>query len=89
MGEHESVPPARSTGQLPPIARFLIYGFVGWCVELLFTSVSDLAIGAGDVRLRGYSYLWMHPIWGLGILSCERLCEGNSSHLPTLVSAKL
>jgi hypothetical protein len=56
-------------------ARFLIYGLVGWCVEVLFTSVYDVVSGVGDIRLQGYSYLWMHPIWGGGILMCERLCQ--------------
>lgn len=55
------------------LGRFIIYGLVGWCIECLFTSVLDLATGAGDLRLRGYSYLWMHPIWGVGLLLGERL----------------
>jgi uncharacterized membrane protein len=59
--------------QLSLFARFVIYGLVGWCIECLFTSVVDLASGAGDLRLRGYSYLWMHPIWGSGLLLGERL----------------
>ena len=29
--------------------------------------------GAGDLRLKGYSYLWMHPIWGVGLLLGENL----------------
>lgn len=59
--------------RLSPLARFVVYGLVGWCIECLFTSVVDLATGAGDIRLRGYSYLWMHPIWGTGLLLGERL----------------
>lgn len=59
--------------QLSLFARFVLYGLVGWCIECLFTSVMDLASGAGDLRLMGYSYLWMHPIWGLGLLLGERL----------------
>jgi hypothetical protein len=55
-------------------ARFFLYGLLGWCVECFFTSLMDLASGAGDLRLMGYSYLWMHPIWGAGILASERLC---------------
>jgi uncharacterized membrane protein len=72
--------PAAITGQagagghrLSPFARFVIYGLVGWCIECLFTSVVDLASGTGDLRLKGYSYLWMHPIWGAGLLLGERL----------------
>jgi uncharacterized membrane protein len=59
--------------QLSLLARFVIYGLVGWCIECTFTSMMDLATGAGDLRLMGYSYLWMHPIWGLGLLLGERL----------------
>jgi uncharacterized membrane protein len=55
------------------LGRFIIYGLVGWCIECFFTSVLDLATGAGDLRLMGYSYLWMHPIWGAGLLLGERL----------------
>ena len=66
----------RSAGarRLGPWMRFFLYGLLGWCVECFFTSVVDLASGAGDLRLKGYSYLWMHPIWGAGILASERLC---------------
>jgi uncharacterized membrane protein len=53
------------------LGRFIVYGLVGWCIECCFTSVGDLATGAGDLRLKGYSYLWMHPIWGFGLLLCE------------------
>jgi len=68
------------TGELEPggqrlglLARFIAYGLVGWCIECCFTSVMDLASGAGDLRLKGYSYLWMHPIWGAGLLLGEKL----------------
>lgn len=71
-----------STGQAGPggqqlglLARFVIYGLIGWCIECFFTSVVDLASGAGDLRLKGYSYLWMHPIWGVGLLLGERLLQ--------------
>ncbi|WP_224371547.1 putative ABC transporter permease [Hyalangium versicolor] len=55
------------------LGRFIVYGLLGWCIECLFTSVLDLATGVGDLRLMGYSYLWMHPIWGAGLLLGERL----------------
>ncbi|HYI00323.1 putative ABC transporter permease [Hyalangium sp.] len=55
------------------LGRFIVYGLVGWCIECCFTSVVDLATGAGDWRLKGYSYLWMHPIWGVGLLLGEHL----------------
>ncbi|WP_224240624.1 putative ABC transporter permease [Hyalangium gracile] len=55
------------------LGRFAVYGLLGWCIECLFTAVMDLATGAGDLRLKGYSYLWMHPIWGAGLLLGEQL----------------
>jgi uncharacterized membrane protein len=61
-----------STQRLGLLGRFVIYGLIGWCIECFFTSVLDVASGAGDLRLKGYSYLWMHPIWGAGLLLGER-----------------
>jgi len=64
---------ASPSWRLGPAARFLVYGLIGISVECLFSSVMDLATGSGDLRLRGYSYLWMHPIWGGSVLLGERL----------------
>ncbi|ADO68132.1 putative ABC transporter permease [Stigmatella aurantiaca] len=73
-GRSERQRPLGSEGQpLGTFARFVVYGLMGWCIECLFTSLVDLATGAGDLRLRGYSYLWMHPIWGVGLLLGEQL----------------
>lgn len=58
---------------LRPATRFLIYGLIGWCVEIIFTSLHNIASGVGDFRLTGISYLWMHPIWGVGFLACEEM----------------
>ncbi len=46
--------------------RFVIYGLLGWCVEILWTGIGSAL--KGDVRLRGFSYLWMFPIYGLAAL---------------------
>jgi len=63
-----------TTGQrLGLLGRFIVYGLVGWCIECCFTSVVNLVTGAGDLRLMGHSYLWMHPIWGTGLLLGERI----------------
>lgn len=43
--------------------RFLIYGWMGWCGEILWT-----ALPKGrpvDWRLIGHTSLWMFPIYGL------------------------
>ncbi len=29
------------------LGRFVVYGLIGWCIECCFTSVVDLATGAG------------------------------------------
>ncbi|MDC0712178.1 hypothetical protein POL68_27170 [Stigmatella sp. ncwal1] len=72
-GRGERQMPLGAGQPLGPFARFIVYGLIGWCIECLFTSLVDLATGAGDLRLRGYSYLWMHPIWGVGLLLGEQL----------------
>jgi len=63
-------------------ARFLIYGAVGWCVEVLFTGLAA-AIFERDRSATGKTYLWMHPIWGLSCLALERVHQlfGDSSWL--------
>ena len=46
--------------------RFIIYGLVGWVAETLFTGLSSLL--KGDLTMRGWTYIWMFPIYGLMIL---------------------
>lgn len=48
------------------ITRFIIYGFFGWCIEIFWTGLGSLI--RGDAKLRGWTYLWMFPIYGLAIL---------------------
>ena len=43
--------------------RFILCGILGWCMEIVFTSVHCLA--ARDSRLMGHTSLWMFPIYGL------------------------
>jgi uncharacterized membrane protein len=48
------------------LIRFLIYGLLGWCFEIVWTAITDRVRGAaGDWRLTGHTYLWMLPIYGL------------------------
>ncbi|MCG8499050.1 MAG: putative ABC transporter permease [Firmicutes bacterium] len=47
------------------LIRFFIYGLFGWAMEIFWTGTSSL-IG-GDLRLRGTTYLWMFPIYGLAV----------------------
>lgn len=73
------------------IARFLIYGLIGWCAEIVWTALYELVTGTRkdplDVtirvrmtpperwRLMGHTYLWMLPVYGLGGLAFEPLHE--------------
>jgi len=46
--------------------RFLIYGAIGCCFEIVFTGIKHLiASQFRDWTLRGKSYIWMFPIYGL------------------------
>jgi len=47
------------------LIRFVIYGFTGWCTEIFWTGMGSLL--RGDTKLRGWTYLWMFPIYGLAI----------------------
>ncbi|WP_373998300.1 hypothetical protein [Bdellovibrio bacteriovorus] len=49
------------------ILRFFLYGCLGVLVEILFTSISHL-IFHRDWSLKGHSYLWMFPIYGLIVI---------------------
>jgi uncharacterized membrane protein len=57
---------------LTTLERLAVYGIAGWCLEIVFTAVSDKLFNAADFKLKGYSYLWMPPIWAAGIYSCEQ-----------------
>ncbi len=46
--------------------RFIIYGFVGWIFEIVFTGTGSLL--RGSLSLTGYTYLWMFPIYGMAVL---------------------
>lgn len=45
--------------------RFIIYGLSGWCAEIIWNGVRSLV--AGDIILRGWTSMWMFPIYGLMI----------------------
>jgi uncharacterized membrane protein len=47
------------------IYRFMIYGLLGWGLEIFWTGLGS-ALG-GDPRLSAGTYLWMFPIYGLAI----------------------
>lgn len=47
------------------LIRFVAWGILGWCVEILFTAAKGVISGSGRWRLTGTTYLWMFPIYGL------------------------
>ena len=47
------------------IMRFLIYGTVGWMMEVIWTGINSLF--RKDYSLTAKTYLWMFPIYGLVI----------------------
>jgi len=52
--------------QLTRVERAVAYGVLGMATEVAFTGVRDAAGARTRTwRLRGYSYLWMLPIYGL------------------------
>lgn len=53
------------------LARFLVYGTLGWAVEIVWTGVGSWL--RRDPRLTGQTYLWMFPIYGGGALLFEQL----------------
>ncbi len=56
------------------LIRFLAYGVLGWCVEILWTAVSGAVAESRERwRLQGVTYLWMFPIYGLLVVLYEPL----------------
>lgn len=45
--------------------RFIIYGTLGWALEIFWTGMSSLF--SGDMQLYGYTYIWMFPVYGLAV----------------------
>lgn len=43
--------------------RFVLYGLLGWCAEVVWTALLDF-VARRDWRLPGVTYLWMFPIYG-------------------------
>ena len=45
--------------------RYLLYGIVGWGIEVFWTGLGSLI--SGDLKLGGYSNLWMFFIYGCAV----------------------
>ena len=59
---------SRTTSLAGKWIRFVFYGMLGWCFEVVWTGVADKVCGtAVGCDLRGHSYVWMFGIYGLGL----------------------
>jgi len=48
------------------VYAFALYGCLGTTTEVFFTAMVDMISGdAHDLRLKGVSYIWMFPIYGI------------------------
>ncbi len=63
------------------LIRYVIYGLLGWSMEIIWTGIHSLL--NGDVKLQGTTYLWMLPIYGLAVF-LEPLHD-KIRHLPWIV----
>jgi uncharacterized membrane protein len=54
------------------VIRFVLYGLLGWCVEVVWTALLDF-VRTRDPRLAGTTYLWMFPIYGSAAFLFEPL----------------
>jgi uncharacterized membrane protein len=58
----------------PVLIRFLIYGCLGWCGEIIFTAVTDRLSGrAKNWLLMGVTSLWYFPMYGSIVFLYEPL----------------
>lgn len=48
------------------ILRFIIYGLMGWCLEIFWTGIGSLL--SGDMTMHAWTSMWMFLIYGLAIL---------------------
>ncbi|HEY3446663.1 MAG TPA: hypothetical protein VGK67_09885 [Myxococcales bacterium] len=53
------------------LLRFLAYGALGWCFEVVFTGLSSAL--RRDRSATAKTYLWMHPIYGIAGLLLEQV----------------
>jgi uncharacterized membrane protein len=61
--------------------RFIIYGLLGLCAEVLWNGFG--AMLKGDMLLRGTTCIWMFPIYGLAIFL--EPVHYRIKHLPLIV----
>lgn len=61
--------------------RFVIYGILGWTMEIFWTGLGSFL--KGNLMLSSFTYLWMFPIYGLAVF-LERVHD-QIAHLPWYV----
>ena len=61
--------------------RFVVYGLVGWCAEVLFTGAHDF-FRYRDPRLPSRSSVWMFPVYGLCAPLYEPLHDAMRERVP-------
>ena len=60
--------------------RFVLYGLLGWAIEIVWTALGSTVGGAQrSWRLAGTTYLWMFPIYGLLATASPRAARAHSS----------
>jgi len=47
------------------LRRYLLYGLLGWVLEIIWTGLESLI--SGDLRLLGFTNLWMFLIYGSAV----------------------
>jgi hypothetical protein len=52
--------------------RYALYGLVGWAIEVVATGTSSL-LQHRNRSANAHTYLWMHPVYGVGGLVLERI----------------
>lgn len=61
--------------------KFIFYGLIGWCIEVIWTGLGSLI--KGDVTLTSRTYIWMFFIYGLAVF-LERVHD-RIRHAPILI----
>lgn len=51
---------------IPMRKNFMICGFTGWCLEILFTAFDSFR--KRELTLTGKTSLWMFPIYGMAVI---------------------
>jgi uncharacterized membrane protein len=68
------------------IISFLLMGCLGITTEIFFTAIYDIVMNKSEnpMILKGYSYIWMFPIYGLSALTFPVIAK-KLSPLPQMI----